>query len=353
MKVDSVIVFLGRAYELCKAFGLFGKENLIYQDVFDHSTYMSNDIAKYYFPELDCELLFLSRSNLIPSMDLSQYKNILICVSEDDVMREKCDFYRRKFPNCKLAFLWMYGEVFSMRMYEKCKIANLDFILTGSNQHNTHDPNTPTDINTIATFDYKLNFKYFFYYIGYYYLTGLFQNLKQKVYDKNQLPIFTYSKASHGSSWRNLILNRLHEKFPNKIQNGSSINDSYDLEFTKYKHFETINDYSYRNYNIVFETLDVVNNFEWFATEKTFKALFFGNPFYLIASSNLVNELSKDFYLLNSEFETVDDFVGCDNLEERFEEFQKKSEVNHYKLLEYIKDYKHTEYFKKLLYGTT
>ena len=245
----------------------------------------------------------------------------------------------------------MYGEVLRKDLFEKCKQANLDLILSGSNQSSKGLINQ-IDISNIAVFDPKLNFKFFYYYIGYYYLTDLVSNLKEKKYDKSQLPIFTYSKASNTSSWRSEILNELHSKFPNKIYNGSSINDSYDLEFTKYKHFETINDYSYKNYNLVFETIDYKNNIEYFATEKTFKALFFGNPFYLIAPSELINELSKDFYLLNSEYATVDDFVGATDLDLRFEEFQKKSEVNNSRLIEYIKDYSYTEYFKKLLYGT-
>jgi hypothetical protein len=57
---------------------------------------------------------------------------------------------------------------------------------------------------------------------------------------------------------------------------------------------------------------------EYFATEKTFKGLFFNNPFYLVAPSDLIGELSKDFYLLNNEFENIDDFVGSENLAEKF-----------------------------------
>jgi hypothetical protein len=120
----------------------------------------------------------------------------------------------------------MYGEVFYRTLLEKCKKANLDLLLSGSNQ---------IGLDEIGIFDYKLNFKYFYYYIGYYYLTSLIPNLKNKSYDTNQLPIFTYSKATHDISWRSEILNDLHNKFPNKIYNGNSINDSYDLEFTKYK----------------------------------------------------------------------------------------------------------------------
>jgi hypothetical protein len=223
---------------------------------------------------------------------------------------------------------------------EKCKKANLDLLLSGSNQ---------IGLDKIGIFDYKLSFKYFYYYIGYYYLTSLIPNLKNKSYDSNQLPIFTYSKATHDSSWRSEILNDLHDRFPNKIYNGNSINDSYDLEFTKYKHFEAINDYSYKNYNLVFETINYRNNAEYFVTEKTFKALFFNTPFYLVAPMDMINELSKDFYLLNSEFDNLDSFVGSDDLSEKFEYYTDKSKNNLSKLLEYINDYSHIEHFKKLL----
>ena len=237
----------------------------------------------------------------------------------------------------------MWGEVFSKDLFEKCKEANLDLILSGSNQSGLSD---------IGIFDPILNFKFFYYYIGYYYLEKLIPNINYKTYNENQSPIFSYVKAKKTSEWRSEILNELHENFPNKIYNGNSINDSYDLEFTKYKHFETINDYSYKNYNLVFETIDYKNNIEYFATEKTFKALFFGNPFYLIAPTELIAELSKEFYLLNSEFNTIDDFIGANDLDLRFETFRKKSESNHNKLIEYINDYSYTEHFKKLLYGT-
>jgi hypothetical protein len=234
----------------------------------------------------------------------------------------------------------MYGEVFYRTLLEKCKKANLDLLLSGSNQ---------IGLAEIGIFDYKLSFKYFYYYIGYYYLTSLIPNLKNKSYDTNQLPIFTYSKATHDSSWRSEILNDLHNKFPNKIYNGSSINDSYDLEFTKYKHFETINDYSYRNYNLVFETINYRNNVEYFVTEKTFKALFFNTPFYLVAPTDMINELSKDFYLLNSSFYNLDSFVGSENLKSDWETYSKNSKNTLSNLLNYIHDYSYTDYFKQLL----
>jgi len=305
----NLIIFLGNGSELCKAFGLFGKENLEYKSEFDHRIYKESNHVKYYFEKLNSDIIFLSQPDSINELDINTYDNKIIIVSESCILNEKCNWYREKYPNCKLVFLWMYGEVFYKTLLQKCKKANLDLLLSGSHQ---------IGLEEIGIFDYKLNFKYFYYYIGYYYLTSLMSNLKNKSYDTNQLSIFTYAKSGIDSTWRSEILTDLHSKFPNKIYSGISINDSYDLEFTKYKHFETINDYSYRNYNLVFETIDYRNPVEYFLTEKTFKALFFNNPFYLIAPTEVVKLLSKDFYLLNSEFSNLDSFVGSENLETDF-----------------------------------
>ena len=336
----NVIVFLGNGSELCKAFGLFGKENLEYKSEFDHRIYKESNHVKYYFEKLNSDIIFLSQPDSINELDIDSYDNKIIIVSESDILNEKCNWYREKYANCKLVFLWMYGEVFYKTLLQKCKKANLDLLLSGSHQ---------IGLEEIGIFDYKLNFKYFYYYIGYYYLTSLMSNLKNKSYDTNQLPIFTYAKTAIDSTWRSDILNELHRKFPNKIYSGISINDSYDLEFTMYKHFETINDYSYRNYNLVFETIDYRNNVEYFLTEKTFKALFFNNPFYLAAPAEVVKILSKDFYLLNSEFSNLDSFVGSQNLETDFENYSNKSKNNLTNLLNYINNYDYTNHFKKLL----
>jgi len=336
----NVIIFLGNGSELCKAFGLFGKENLEYKSEFNHRIYKESNHVKYYFEKLNSDIIFLSQPDSINELDINSYDNKIIIVSESCILNEKCNWYREKYPNCKLVFLWMYGEVFYKTLLQKCKKANLDLLLSGSHQ---------IGLEEIGIFDYKLNFKYFYYYIGYYYLTSLMSNLKNKSYDTNQLSIFTYAKSGIDSTWRSEILTDLHSKFPNKIYSGISINDSYDLEFTKYKHFETINDYSYRNYNLVFETIDYRNPVEYFLTEKTFKALFFNNPFYLIAPTEVVKLLSKDFYLLNSEFSNLDSFVGSQNLETDFENYSNKSKSNLTNLLNYINNYDYTNYFKKLL----
>lgn len=340
MKPNSAIIFLGRRFELCEAFGLFGKDNLVYQCEFDHRVYTNSKYVKYYFEKLNADIFLTAGNSQIEDIDTSEYDDIIIIIPERDIFNKKYIYYRKKYPNCKLVFIWMSGEVLSKPMLEECKKANLDLILTASNQ---------VGIEDISIFDPKLCFKFFYYYIGYYYLNTLTPKIGQTEYDKTQLPIFTYSKATNESSWRSDILNPLHETFPNKIYKGSSINDSYDLEFTKYKHFETINDYSYRNYNLIFESIYYGNNAEYFITEKTFKGLFFGNPFFLVAPTELIKEISKDFYLLNSEFESLDDFVGYDKLESDFLYFKEKSKLNHNKVMEYIFDYSHIEHFKKLL----
>ena len=65
----NVIVFLGNSYELCKAFGLFGKENLEYKSEFDHRLYKNSKYVKYYFEKLDCDIIFLSQPNLLDDLD--------------------------------------------------------------------------------------------------------------------------------------------------------------------------------------------------------------------------------------------------------------------------------------------
>ena len=349
MKPNNVIVFNGRMHELCILFGLFGKENLKYKSEFDHRIYGSEKYTIYYFEELNADIILLSPPTKITDLDIDSYENIIIMLSESDLDNNKSIFYRNKYPNCKLAFVWMYGEVFSKHMFNNCKIAKPDLILTGSNQSTIYGKHNYNLDEIGAIFDYKLNFKYFYYYIGYYYLKDLIPNLKEKKYNPKELPIFTYSKAQLSSNWRSDILNDLHNKFPNKIYNGNSINDSYDLEFTKYKHFETINDYSHKNYNLIFETINPLNNMEYFATEKTFKGLFFNNPFYLVAPSEFIKNLEKDFYLLNSSFYNLDSFVGSEKLEENYPIYAEKSKHNLSKLLDYIHDYSHVKYFKQLL----
>lgn len=95
MKPNSVIVFLGQRYELCKAFGLFGKENLTYKSEFDHKIYKNSKYAKYYFEKLNSDIVFLSNPNLIDELDIEQYDNKIIILSEGDVYSQKHIYYRK------------------------------------------------------------------------------------------------------------------------------------------------------------------------------------------------------------------------------------------------------------------
>ena len=82
MKPNSVIIFFGRKYELCKAFGLFGKENLIFESKFDQREYESSHYVKYYFAELNADIIFLENPTSI--YDLKSKCNLDIiykCIS--------------------------------------------------------------------------------------------------------------------------------------------------------------------------------------------------------------------------------------------------------------------------------
>jgi hypothetical protein len=63
----------------------------------------------------------------------------------------------------------------------------------------------------------------------------------------------------------------------------------------------------------------------------------------------MIKELSKDFYLLNSEFSNLDSFVASENLQNDFDNYTDKSKNNLLNLLDYIHDYSYTYYFKQLL----
>jgi hypothetical protein len=69
----------------------------------------------------------------------------------------------------------------------------------------------------------------------------------------------------------------------------------------------------------------------------------------LVAPSDLIGELSKDFYLLNSSFYNLDSFVGSETLKENYNYHVEMSKMNLSKLLDYVHDYSYIEYFKKLL----
>jgi hypothetical protein len=192
----------------------------------------------------------------------------------------------KNIHNHKKCFIWHYAEVFSRDIFEKINSIGYDFILSGSKRPELEN-------NDIFHLDLLLPFRYFRYYIGYYWLESLLSNLELPKYDKTKPKLFSYIRANKTSSWRTQFLESING-ITNTMETKNSANDAYDLLYPVYKHFEAINDYVYCNFNLIFETLYYYNNTETFITEKTFKGLFFNNPFYLVAPSDLISELSKE-----------------------------------------------------------
>ena len=143
-----------------------------------------------------------------------------------------------------------------------------------------------------------------------------------------------------------------------------------DLLFPKLKHFEAINDYVYCNFNLIFETIDYHNNRECFITEKTYKGLFYGKPFFLITSVESINYLKNyGFYIANFDFidsihsprdvmESVKNFTNWiktaseDEIEIRYNQMLEKSINNRNLLMNYLDDYSlYENIFKKMLNG--
>ena len=355
--MKSVIVFVGSyKHHIPFVLGFFGKENLEYKSEFNPNIFDKSETQIYYHPKLNCDILiyantsyFLEESNevfneydvKIFSMDLIDGKEFLI------------DEKVSKISNSKKIFTWFFGEVFDygfLKSFEKIKY---DKILLGGNREELE-----------CEIDYLLPFRYFRYYIGYYWIEDLMDNFIYTKYNRNSPRLFSYSRAYNSSSWRNEYILQLGEDLTPK----NSANDAYDLTYPKYKHFETIFDYTNCNINLLFETIDCRNTGEAFLTEKTYKGLFFGKPFYLLAPVNIISYLkSKGFYLLNFEFgSSFDSIVDLNHNFNNFknwikitpeEEFEKmyniwleKSLKNRKMLFHHLNDFsKSEEIIEKLL----
>jgi hypothetical protein len=205
--------------------------------------------------------------------------------------------------------------------------------------------------------DYMLPFKYFRYYIGYYWIEDLMHNFDYPKYNKEYPKLFSYSRAHNASSWRNEFIDKLSEELTTK----NSANDAYDLIYPKYKHFETIFDYTHCNINLIFETINYRNSLEAFLTEKTYKGLFFGKPFYLVAPVKMLKYLKDNgFHLINFEFgDKFDTSADLDDnfnkfkdwikntpentIEEMYNSWLKKSQKNRKILFDYLNDYSQSE----------
>ncbi len=345
--------------------GMFGKNNLEYLSEFDAKEFDRSNKQIYYHKGLNSKIYFYNQMNDFlkePNDFFKKFNKCLIFSEflESRLLDDKLFQLNISWPNIKKVFIWHYGEVFENGFVNRIKEINYDLIVSGSKR-----PLLEKESNFY--FDLLFPFRYFRYYIGYYYLEELVNNIPLPKYDKSKPKLFSYVRAYGASGWRTDILNS-NPKIGKMLKPKDSANDAYDLLYPKYKHFEAINDYLYCNYNLIFETLNYSNNAERFITEKTYKGLFFGKPMLLVACYETLNELKdKGFYLLNFDFveriNTTQDVelsitlftewlsgASDDEIEERYNKSLEKSIQNRHKLMEYLNDYSEMEnIFTKLL----
>jgi hypothetical protein len=363
--VENLIVFINYSNQIPIMLGMFGKENLEYLSEFDAKEFDRSDKQIYYHKGLNSKIYFYNQMGdfLKEPNDFFKKFNRCVIISEfleSRLLDDKLFQLNISWPNIKKVFIWHYGEVFEMGFVKRIKEIEYDLILSGSKR-----PVLQNEPNFY--FDLLFPFRYFRYYIGYYYLEELVNNIPLPKYDKSKPKLLSYVRAHNTGSWRTDILNS-NPKIRKMINPKDSANDAYDLLYPKYKHFEAINDYLYCNYNLIFETLNYTNNSERFITEKTYKGLFFGKPILLAACFETLNELKNmGFYLLNFDFvEKINtsqdvehsitlftewlDSASDDEIEERYNQSLEKSIQNRHKLMEYLNDYSEMEtIFKKLI----
>jgi hypothetical protein len=363
--VRNLIVFIDYGSQIPIMLGMFGKENVEYLSEFNAKSFDGSHKQIYYHKKLNAEIHFYHHINNFFKEEDEFFKKFRYCVIfaeqlESRLLEDRINYLKIFNPDAKRAFIWHYAEVFENSFIKRIKDVGYDFILSGSKR-----PLLEKESNFY--FDLLLPFRYFRYYIGYYYLEELVNNIPLPKYDKSKAKLFSYVRAYGASGWRNDILNS-NPKIGKMIKSKDSANDAYDLLYPKYKHFEAINDYLYCNYNMIFETLNYTNNSERFITEKTYKGLFFGKPIMLVTCYETLNELKEmGFYLLNFDFvesittsQDVDrsinlfsewlDTASEDEIEERYNKSLKKSIQNRHKLMEYLNDYSEMEnIFTKLL----
>ena len=334
--------------------GMFGKENVEYLSEFDAKQFDNSDKQIYYHKELNSKIYFYNNLHHFLKEDKEFFKKFNKCIIfaeqfESRLLDDKLFELNTNWPNIKKVFIWHYGEVFETGFVKRIKEIEYDLILSGSKR-------PVLDKEPNFYFDLLFPFRYFRYYIGYYYLEELVNNIPLPKYDKSKPKLLSYVRAHNTGNWRTDILNA--NPIIQKMLNAkNSANDAYDLAYPKYKHFEAIYDYLYCNYNLIFETLNYTNNSERFVTEKTFKGLFFGKPIMLVACYETLNEL-KDlgFYLLNFDFveninsaKDVEDSISLfsewlyntsdEEIENTYNLSLKKSIQNRIKLLDYLNDY--------------
>ena len=345
--------------------GMFGKENVDYLSEFDATKFDSSEKQIYYHKRLNSKIYFYNNLSNFLKESNEFFKSFNKCVIfvedlESKLLENKVFELNESYRNIKKGFIWHYGEVFDVALVKRIQEIEYDLILSGSKR-----PILEKEPNFY--FDLLFPFRYFRYYIGYYYLEELVNNMPLPKYDKSKSKLLSYVRAHGNNGWRKNMLNE-NPLIQKMLNPKDSANDAYDLMYPKYKHFEAINDYLYCNYNLIFETLDYRNNPERFITEKTYKGLFFGKPIILVACSDTLNELKNmGFYLLNFDFvenitnsEDVEKSINLfsewlynasdDEIEEKYNQSLEKSIQNRYKLMEYLNDYSEMEtIFNKLL----
>ncbi len=363
--MENLIVFIGYDNQIPIVLGMFGKENLEYLSEFDAKQFDRSNKQKYYHKKLNTKIYFYNHPNDFLKESNDFFKKFYKCIIfvEDlgsRLLDDRLFQLNAHWPNIKKAFIWHYGEVFENGFINRVREIEYDLIISGSKR-------PLLDKESNFYFDLLFPFRYFRYYIGYYYLEELVNNIPLPKYDKSKPKLFSYVRAYGASGWRNDILNS-NPKIGKMLKPKDSANDAYDLLYPKYKHFEAINDYLYCNYNLIFETLNYTNNPERFITEKTYKGLFFGKPIMLVACYETLNELKqRGFYLLNFDFvenittsQDVErsinlfadwlDTASEDEIEERYNKSLEKSIQNRHRLMEYLNDYSEMEnIFTKLL----
>lgn len=350
----NICVFVNYSNQIPIFLGLFGRENLVYESKFDASYFESSITQSWYHPKLDTKFQFYRNENDFLNESISFFEQFDSSIFFAENLNSSNVVDRvNEIKNSKKIFIWHYGEVFHRDILSIVEKRNYDLIYSGSRQIKLE--NTEKYI-----FDPLLQFRYFRYFIGYYWLEGLLNNIEVPKYNKELPKLFSYVRAHSDSSWRTEFIKKitgLNELLSKK----DSANDGYDLLYPKYKHFEAINDYLYCNFNLIFETINPYNNGEWFLTEKTYKGLFFGKPFLLVTPFEALNTLKQmGFFILNFEFKEViqsanDLDMSITNfvewlknaseieIEEKYNQFLEKSLNNRKILFNYLNDYSQSE----------
>jgi len=361
--MENLIIFINYSHSIPTVLGLFGKENLEYISEFNEKTFRDTTVQIYYHKKLNAKIYLYDNENAFLNQSIeffNQFSNKLIFVDCFGQNTSLIDVKLTNISNIKKCMIWPNGEVLHSSMIEPIKNNNYYFILSSAKR-----PELENDTN--FHLDMLLSIRYYKYYLGYYYLEELIHNIPITKYDINKPKLFSYIRTNEYSNWRTDIINNV-DGLKSLLHPKNSANDAYDLTYTKYKHFEAINDYLYCNFNLIFETIDYRNPIEYFITEKTYKGLIFGKPFLLVAPYPVLN-LLKDlgFYLINFEFlskietskdviESIDNFTKWINntsdgeIEERYNSMLEKSINNRKLLFNYLNDCKQNEnLFEKLL----